>query len=85
MTGNLNNMALNVPGVAPYVDNGFYKFKVASGVNLAVGSSFTGTVTFQILADAPQQINFKFSATCSSIEKIFNNNYIVQSIYIASA
>lgn len=80
--GDLNLQSLFVPATGDYVNNGFYKFKVNAGVNLPVGNTFSGTVTFNVLPDAPQQMQFKFSVTCSSIEKIFNNNYIIQSIYI---
>ena len=70
----------NFPAAAPYQDNGFYK--AVTNEILSVSEVLQGTVTFNILPDAPRDLQFKLSTTCSSIEHIFANNYQIQLIYI---
>jgi len=70
------------PAAAPYQDNSFYKFRWNTA-SLPVGSSAaTGTITFSVRNNAPREMQVKLSATCSSVEKIWMNNYQVQMIYI---
>lgn len=69
------------PAAAPYADNSFYKASIPNFV-LLPGNIIAGEITFNILPDAPADIQFKLSVTCSSIEKIFNNNYHITQIYI---
>merc|ERR1711963_74260 len=66
---------------APYQDNSFYKIRRNTAV-LAVGATTSGTITFGVRANAPREIQVKLSATCSSVEKIWMNNYQIQMIYI---
>eukprot|EP00012_Vannella_robusta_P001914 CAMPEP_0206186068 /NCGR_PEP_ID=MMETSP0166-20121206/2192_1 /ASSEMBLY_ACC=CAM_ASM_000260 /TAXON_ID=95228 /ORGANISM="Vannella robusta, Strain DIVA3 518/3/11/1/6" /LENGTH=294 /DNA_ID=CAMNT_0053601401 /DNA_START=932 /DNA_END=1816 /DNA_ORIENTATION=+ len=80
ITGPLTTMT-KVTAQAPFADNSFYKFTAAGNV-LAVGENHSGSITFDIHPDAPAEIQFKISATCSSAEKLFHNNYLIQMIYI---
>jgi len=66
---------------APFQNNSFYKLRFGNTV-LQVGQSLQGSITFNILANHPKDMQFKLSATCSSIEKLFQNNYFIQQIYI---
>jgi len=63
----------------PYQDNSFYKVPVAN--TLAVGASATVTITIQIYPDSPQDLQFRFSATCASVEKVWANNQQVRVVY----
>jgi len=67
----------------PYQDNSFFKYRWNVVGPLDVGSSAAvGTITFGVRPNAPREMQVKLSATCSSVEKIWMNNYQVQMIYI---
>eukprot|EP01024_Parvocaulis_polyphysoides_P039806 TRINITY_DN36026_c0_g1_i1.p2 TRINITY_DN36026_c0_g1~~TRINITY_DN36026_c0_g1_i1.p2 ORF type:complete len:333 (-),score=39.00 TRINITY_DN36026_c0_g1_i1:62-973(-) len=75
------NLAVTTfPAAAPYENNSFYKARTDNVLH--VGEVYGGSITFDVLSDAPNDIQFKLSVTCSSIEKLFKNNYQVQMIYI---
>jgi len=78
-----NNWNLDVvmPAQAPYEDNSLHKIRWNQN-SLAVGATVTGSVTFGVRANSPREMQVKLSATCSSVEKIWMNNYQIQMIYI---
>jgi len=76
---------VNFPATGNYINNSYYKCTHYSSVLptiLGVGQSISGSIVYNILPGRPNDIQFRFSCSCSSIEKIWANNFQTQMIYL---
>lgn len=71
------------PAADPFADNSFYKYKLTNNTPIQPHETLTGTITYNIKSDAPKDIQFRVTATTSSIDTVWGNNHLLQLVYIA--
>jgi len=65
-----------------FVDNSFYKCKLNGNAPLLPHATLTGTVVYNVLSKAPKDLQFRVTATTSSIDNVWGNNHLIQLVYI---
>jgi len=64
-----------------FVDNSFYKFKLSDNAPLLPHQTVSGSITYDVLDKVPKDVQFRVTATTSSIDYVWGNNHLVQLVY----